>query len=92
MSTCFDPLALTEPHRCPGRCACYVNHFCNPGCACTSCTHGRAAHIQALREWQKAYPPPLAPAPVEEDAASVSGRAPPDASRRRGPQRRAPNG
>lgn len=39
MSTCFDPRALKEPHACPGRCACYVNHLCSPGCACNHCNH-----------------------------------------------------
>ena len=48
--TCFDPRTLREPHACPGRCACYVNHWCNPGCVCTSCQpdkHVRAAsHVR----------------------------------------------
>ncbi len=37
--TCFDP-RVEKPHACPGRCACYVNHVCYPGCTCSGCKHG----------------------------------------------------
>ena len=47
---CFDPRQVTEPHACPGRCGCYINHFCHPGCACTSCNHGRDAHLAQWAE------------------------------------------
>jgi hypothetical protein len=48
--TCFDPRRVTEPHTCPGRCSCYVNHVCWPGCACTSCPHNAEAHVMRLRK------------------------------------------
>lgn len=44
--TCWDP-HTEELHSCPGRCVCYVNHYCNPGCVCTSC---RDAHRRAPSE------------------------------------------
>jgi len=43
--TCFDPRTLEQPHTCPGRCACYANHHCAPGCACTSCPHSRVGYL-----------------------------------------------
>lgn len=42
VETCFDPRALTEPHACPGRCACYENHWCWTGSVCIHC---REQHI-----------------------------------------------
>lgn len=39
--TCLDP-RREKPHTCPGRCSCYTNHLCRPGCTCTSC--GTASH------------------------------------------------
>jgi hypothetical protein len=49
--TCFDPRQLNEPHACPGRCACYVNHFCRPGCACNHCHHAdRLGHLRRIEE------------------------------------------
>ena len=45
--TCFDPRE-EEPHACPGRCACYVNHFCWPGCACNHCMHDRTSFASSL--------------------------------------------
>lgn len=56
--TCFDPRE-EEPHACPGRCVCYVNHWCNPGCACNHCglhrVHATPSHTHeyALKETER---------------------------------------
>lgn len=52
--SCPDPRA-EKLHACPGRCRCYVNHYCNPGCTCNSCgTHdsrGTDAGPTARDKW-----------------------------------------
>ena len=41
--TCWDP-RQEAPHRCPGRCGCYANHACWPGCACNHCLGRHASY------------------------------------------------
>ena len=52
--TCFDPRQVAEPHTCPGRCACYVNHFCWTGCACNHCPHQYDQSVEWMSEYARA--------------------------------------
>jgi hypothetical protein len=47
--TCFDPFE-EELHICPGRCGCYVNHLCGPGCQCNHCAHQREHTLRQLEQ------------------------------------------